>query len=89
MTQGVHAIARAFTGNYDVVVSDSKGDMTSSFTVTDTAANAGGDGPSDDGSDSSPLPRTGAELTGLIAGIVLAVVGAVAVFLARARRKQD
>lgn len=89
VTQGVHAIARAFTGNYDVVVSDSKGDMTSSFTVTDTAANAGGDSPSDDGSDSSPLPRTGAELTGLIAGIVLAVVGAVAVFLARARRKQD
>lgn len=89
VTQGVHAIAQAFTGNYDVVVSDSKGDMTSSFTVTDTAANAGGDNPSDSGSDSSPLPRTGAELTGLIAGAVLAVVGAVAVFLARARRKQD
>ena len=62
--------------------------MTSSFTVTDTAAKAGGDDPPDDGSDSSPLPRTGASLT-VIAGVVLAVAGAVAVVLARARRKQD
>ena len=87
--QGVHAIAHAVPGVYDVVVSDAQGDMTSSFTVTDTAAKAGGDSPSDDGSDSSPLPRTGASLTGIIAGVVLAVVGAVAVVLARARRKQD
>src|SRR5699024_11451568 len=43
VTQGVHAIAQAFTGNYDVVVSDSKGDMTSSFTVSYTASNACGD----------------------------------------------
>ena len=89
VAQGVHAIDHAVPGVYDVVVSDAQGDMTSSFTVTDTAAKAGGDSPSDDGSDSSPLPRTGASLTGIIAGVVLAVVGAVAVVLARARRKQD
>lgn len=89
VAQGVHAIDHAVPGVYDVVVSDAQGDMTSSFTVTDTAAKAGGDSPSDDDSDSSPLPRTGASLTGIIAGVVLAVVGAVAVVLARARRKQD
>lgn len=87
--------ASAYLGDYDVTVTCGDDEMTGAFTVGEDA-NAGGsdgnddaneDGNSDDGNGGSELPRTGTELTGLVGGAALLLIGGAAVTMTVRRKK--
>lgn len=79
----------AYVGTYKVEVAGSEAEsgdsaLTGSFEVVSDGANAGG---GDEDGDGTHLPRTGADLMGLIAGVGLLAIGAIA-FVVTARRNR-
>ncbi|WP_240689791.1 LPXTG cell wall anchor domain-containing protein [Brevibacterium sp. S111] len=91
--------ASAYIGDYDVTVTCGDDELTGEFSVSDDA-NAGGsdggedgnadgndDGDNGDAGNSGDLPRTGTELTGLVGGAGLLLIGGVAVALTMRRKK--
>ncbi|TSI19693.1 hypothetical protein [Brevibacterium aurantiacum] len=91
--------ASAYLGDYDVSVTCGDDEMTGAFTVGDDA-NAGGsdgnedgnedgndDGGGEDGDGGGELPRTGTELTGLVGGAALLLIGGAAVTMTMRRKK--
>jgi LPXTG-motif cell wall-anchored protein len=87
----------AYLGKYDLEVTgandtEDEDALTGSFSVVaDEDGNGGGNDGDDDGNGDggSDLPRTGAELTGLVAGAGLLVVGGAAVVLTMRRKKNN
>ncbi|WP_426937016.1 LPXTG cell wall anchor domain-containing protein [Brevibacterium sp. LE-L] len=87
--------ASAYIGDYDVTVTCGDDELTGEFSVSDDA-NAGGSDGGEDGNDDGDngdagnggdLPRTGTELTGLVGGAGLLLIGGVAVALTMRRKK--
>ncbi|MGO2941702.1 MAG: hypothetical protein ACTIDO_05345 [Brevibacterium aurantiacum] len=85
----------AYLGDYDVTVTCGDEELTGEFSVEDDA-NAGGSDGNEDGNDNGngdggngggDLPRTGAELTGLVGGAALLLIGGTAVALTMRRKK--
>ncbi|PCC57413.1 hypothetical protein CIK58_08225 [Brevibacterium aurantiacum] len=83
----------AYLGDYDVSVTCGDDEMTGAFTVGEDANAGGSDGNEDgnggdeDGNAGGDLPRTGTELTGLVGGAALLLVGGVAVTMTMRRKK--
>lgn len=88
--------ASAYIGDYDVTVTCGDEELTGDFSV-EKDANAGGgdddgnggndDGDNGDAGNGGDLPRTGTELTGLVGGAGLLLIGGVAVALTMRRKK--
>ncbi|MGC2939439.1 MULTISPECIES: LPXTG cell wall anchor domain-containing protein [unclassified Brevibacterium] len=89
--------ASAYIGDYDVTVTCGDDELTGEFSVSEDA-NAGGsdgnedgngndDGDNGDAGNGGDLPRTGTELTGLVGGAGLLLIGGVAVALTMRRKK--
>ena len=94
---------KGFLGTYKVTVKSEEGELTDTFKVTNTPGkkdeakpgdkgdgkDKGGDKNDSKGNDksSNTLPRTGMELSGLIAGGALLTVGAATVLITRRRAK--
>lgn len=86
----------AYIGDYEVTVTCGDDELTGEFSVSEDA-NAGGSdgnedgngdgGDGDNGNGGGELPRTGAELTGLVGGAGLLLIGGVAVALTMRRKK--
>jgi len=92
---GTSSDASAYIGDYDVTVTCSDAELTGEFSVSDDA-NAGGSDGDEDGSgnadggqagDGGDLPRTGTELTGLVGGAGLLLIGGISVALTMRRKK--
>ena len=90
--------ASAYLGDYDVSVTCGDDEMTGAFTVSDDANAGGSDGNDDgnedggnagggDGNGGGDLPRTGTELTGLVGGAALLLIGGAAVTMTMRRKK--
>lgn len=91
--------ASAYLGDYDVSVTCGDDEMTGAFTVGEDANAGGSDGNEDgnedgngnggdeDGNGGGELPRTGAELTGLVGGAALLLIGGAAVTMTMRRKK--
>ena len=88
--------ASAYVGDYDVTVTCGDDELTGDFSVEEDPNAGGGDedgnGGSDDGDNGDAgnggdLPRTGTELTGLVGGAGLLLVGGVAVAMTMRRKK--
>ena len=80
----------AYLGDYDITVTCGEDEMTGAFTVGEDAnagGNDGNDNGNSDGHGGGDLPRTGTELTGLVGGAGLLLVGGVAVALTVRRKK--
>ncbi|WP_350269742.1 hypothetical protein AAFP32_14545 [Brevibacterium sp. CBA3109] len=87
----------AYLGDYDVSVTCGDDEMTGAFTVGEDAnaggsdgnedGNGNGNGGDEDGNGGGDLPRTGTELTGLVGGAALLLVGGVAVTMTMRRKK--
>ncbi|SDS62689.1 hypothetical protein SAMN04489751_2445 [Brevibacterium sandarakinum] len=91
----------AYLGDYDVTVTCGDDEMTGAFTVGEDANAGGSDGNEDgdedgngngdngdeDGNGGSELPRTGTELTGLVGGAALLLIGGAAVTMTMRRKK--
>ena len=100
---GTSSDASAYIGDYDVTATCGDAELTSEFSVSEDANAGGSDGDEDgsdsadgtddgdaDGSeagDGGDLPRTGTELTGLVGGAGLLIIGGVAVALTMRRKK--
>ena len=90
--------ASAYVGDYDVTVTCGDDELTGDFSV-EKDANAGGgdsdedgngrndDGDNGDAGNGGDLPRTGTELTGLVGGAGLLLIGGVAVAMTMRRKK--
>ena len=87
--------ADAYIGDYEVTVTCGDAELNGEFSVSDDA-NAGGsdgnedgneDGNGDGGNGGSDLPRTGTELTGLVGGGALLLIGGAAVAMTMRRKK--
>jgi LPXTG-motif cell wall-anchored protein len=89
----------AYIGDYEVTVTCGDDELTGEFSVSDDA-NAGGSDGDEDGSgsadgdadggeagDGGDLPRTGTELTGLVGGAGLLLIGGISVALTMRRKK--
>ena len=90
----------AYLGDYDVTVTCGDAELTGEFSVSDDA-NAGGSDGNEDGNDNGnnngdedgngngggDLPRTGTELTGLVGGGALLLIGGAAVAMTMRRKK--
>lgn len=86
----------AYIGDYDVTVTCGDEELTGDFSV-EKDANAGGgdddgnggndDGDNGDAGNGGDLPRTGTELTGLVGGAGLLLIGGVAVAMTMRRKK--
>ncbi|WGW11988.1 hypothetical protein LWF01_18180 [Saxibacter everestensis] len=88
----LYAIGDAVLGNYTVELNgdETDGSLSTGFEVVaddngDDEGNGGGDGDNNADDNDDQLPRTGAELGGLGAGVVLLAVGAASVLLTRRR----
>lgn len=88
--------ASAYLGDYDVTVTCGDDEMTGAFTVGDDANAGGSDGnedgnggndDGDNGNGGGELPRTGTELTGLVGGAALLLIGGAAVTMTMRRKK--
>ena len=94
--------ASAYLGDYDVTVTCGDDEMTGAFTVSDDANAGGSDGnedgnedgngngggdDGDNGNGGGELPRTGTELTGLVGGAALLLIGGAAVTMTMRRKK--
>ncbi|GAA1930319.1 hypothetical protein GCM10009689_06740 [Brevibacterium antiquum] len=92
--------ASAYLGDYDVSVTCGDDEMTGAFTVSDDANAGGSDGNEDgnedggngggddgNGNGGGDLPRTGTELTGLVGGAALLLIGGAAVTMTMRRKK--
>ena len=88
--------ASAYVGDYDVTVTCGDDELTGDFSVEEDPNAGGGDedgnGGSDDGDNGDAgnggdLPRTGTELTGLVGGAGLLLIGGVAVAMTMRRKK--
>lgn len=91
--------ASAYLGDYDVSVTCGDDEMTGAFTVGEDANAGGSDGNEDgnedgngngggeDGNGGGELPRTGAELTGLVGGAALLLIGGATVTMTMRRKK--
>ncbi|WP_167199654.1 LPXTG cell wall anchor domain-containing protein [Brevibacterium pigmentatum] len=90
--------ASAYVGDYDVTVTCGDDELTGDFSVEEDANAGGGDGDEDgnggnddgdngDAGNGGDLPRTGTELTGLVGGAGLLLIGGVAVALTMRRKK--
>ncbi|MBM6589536.1 hypothetical protein [Brevibacterium sp. RIT 803] len=89
--------ATAYLGDYDVTVTCGDDEMTGAFTVSDDASAGGSDGNEDgnddgggddgNGNGGGDLPRTGTELTGLVGGAALLLIGGAAVTMTMRRKK--
>lgn len=87
----------AYLGDYDVTVTCGDDEMTGAFTVGEDANAGGSDGNEDgngdngdedgNGNGGSELPRTGTELTGLVGGAALLLIGGAAVTMTMRRKK--
>lgn len=87
----------AYIGDYEVTVTCGDDELTGEFSVSDDANAGGSDGNEDGNGDGGngdngnggggELPRTGAELTGLVGGAGLLLIGGVAVALTMRRKK--
>src|SRR5699024_163317 len=92
---GTSSDASAYIGDYAVTVTCGDAELTGEFSVSDDA-NAGGSDGDEDGSgnadggeagDGGDLPRTGTELTGLVGGAGLLLIGGISVALTMRRKK--
>ena len=90
--------ASAYVGDYDVTVTCGDDELTGDFSVEKDANAGGGDGDEDgnggnddgdngDAGNGGDLPRTGTELTGLVGGAGLLLIGGVAVAMTMRRKK--
>ncbi|WP_152346976.1 LPXTG cell wall anchor domain-containing protein [Brevibacterium sp. CFH 10365] len=90
--------ASAYIGDYDVTVTCGDDELTGDFSVEKDPNAGGGDGNEDgnggnddgdngDAGNGGDLPRTGTELTGLVGGAGLLLIGGVAVALTMRRKK--
>jgi LPXTG-motif cell wall-anchored protein len=89
--------ASAYIGDYDVTVTCGDDELTGDFSVEKDPNAGGGDGNEDgngdggnggdNGNGGGDLPRTGTELTGLVGGAGLLLIGGVAVALTMRRKK--
>ncbi|MGO3072151.1 MAG: LPXTG cell wall anchor domain-containing protein [Brevibacterium linens] len=87
--------ASAYIGDYDVTVTCGDDELTGDFSVEDDPNAGGGDGNEDgndegdnsDAGNGGDLPRTGTELTGLVGGAGLLLIGGVAVAMTMRRKK--
>ncbi|WP_169253359.1 LPXTG cell wall anchor domain-containing protein [Brevibacterium sp. 'Marine'] len=87
--------ASAYIGDYDVTVTCGDDELTGDFSVEDDPNAGGGDGDEDgnddgdngDAGNGGDLPRTGTELTGLVGGAGLLLIGGVAVAMTMRRKK--
>lgn len=92
--------ASAYLGDYDVTVTCGDDEMTGAFTVSEDANAGGSDGNEDgnedgngdgdngdNGNGGGDLPRTGTELTGLVGGAALLLIGGAAVTMTMRRKK--
>lgn len=90
--------ASAYLGDYDVSVTCGDDEMTGAFTVgedanaggsdgNDDGGNEDGNGGGEDGNGGGELPRTGTELTGLVGGAALLLIGGAAVTMTMRRKK--
>ena len=90
--------ASAYVGDYDVTVTCGDDELTGDFSVEKDANAGGGDGDEDgnggnddgdngDAGNGGDLPRTGTELTGLVGGAGLLLIGGVAVAMTMRRTK--
>jgi LPXTG-motif cell wall-anchored protein len=87
----------AYIGDYDVTVTCGDDELTGDFSVEKDPNAGGGDGDEDgnedggnggdNGNGGGDLPRTGTELTGLVGGAGLLLIGGVAVALTMRRKK--
>lgn len=83
----------AYLGDYDVSVTCGDDEMTGAFTVGEDAKAGGSDGNDDGNEDGNEdgnggeLPRTGIELTGLVGGAALLLIGGAAVTMTMRRKK--
>ncbi|WP_166974245.1 LPXTG cell wall anchor domain-containing protein [Brevibacterium atlanticum] len=87
----------AYIGDYEVTVTCGDDELTGEFSVSDDANAGGSDGNEDgngdggnggdNGNGGGDLPRTGTELTGLVGGAGLLLIGGVAVALTMRRKK--
>ena len=82
----------AYIGDYEVTVTCGDDELTGEFSVSEDA-NAGGSDGNEDGNgdggngDGGDLPRTGTELTGLVGGAGLLLIGGISVALTMRRKK--
>ncbi|KHS50556.1 lipoprotein 17-related variable surface protein [Brevibacterium linens] len=88
--------ASAYVGDYDVTVTCGDDELTGDFSVEEDPNAGGGDEDGNGGSDDDDnedagnggdLPRTGTELTGLVGGAGLLLIGGVAVAMTMRRKK--
>lgn len=90
--------ASAYVGDYDVTVTCGDDELTGDFSVEEDPNAGGGDGNEDgnggnddgdngDAGNGGDLPRTGTELTGLVGGAGLLLIGGVAVAMTMRRKK--
>lgn len=90
--------ASAYIGDYDVTVTCGDDELTGDFAVEKDPNAGGGDGDEDgnggnddgdngDAGNGGDLPRTGTELTGLVGGAGLLLIGGVAVAMTMRRKK--
>ncbi|GGC44189.1 hypothetical protein GCM10010974_28220 [Brevibacterium sediminis] len=90
--------ASAYVGEYDVTVTCGDDELTGDFSVEEDPNAGGGDGNEDgnggnddgdngDAGNGGDLPRTGTELTGLVGGAGLLLIGGVAVAMTMRRKK--
>lgn len=81
--------------NYEVTVTCGDAELTGEFSVSDDADAGGSDGNEDGNEDDNgdggngggDLPRTGTELTGLVGGGALLLIGGAAVAMTMRRKK--
>jgi LPXTG-motif cell wall-anchored protein len=90
--------ASAYVGDYDVTVTCGDDELTGDFSVEEDPNAGGGDGDEDgnggnddgdngDAGNGGDLPRTGTELTGLVGGAGLLLIGGAAVAMTMRRKK--
>lgn len=85
-----HSNPSAYLGDYDVTVTCGDAELTGDFSVEKDPNAGGSDGNEDgneDGNGGGDLPRTGIELTGLVGGGALLLIGGIAVALTKRRKK--
>src|SRR5699024_9498724 len=83
----------AYIGDYEVTVTCGDDELTGEFSVSEDANAGGSDGNEDgngdggNGDGGGDLPRTGTELTGLVGGAGLLLIGGISVALTMRRKK--